>query len=424
MRNIFDQFEGRENRLTHALVSALDRDPKLLRGFFKRFAPEFSYDARTLRIEEQTLPGESPSRLPEESRGLPDAVMWDSDGHLLAIESKVTARLARDQLRRHERTVRRRGFTKMHGLAIVVRPKPLRGTGWYLISWIDIYRWLGQFRSRSRWADELARYIEIMEMQMTDDKIYGGARLTDFSGIHFSEKMPYSYHAAKMALRGLIDSISSDPKALRQLGLLPGHVTKREAITGQGQDVVWSFIAYEQRGSSHTSHVHFTADIYPHEAAAFLTMPNGAGKVWRKLRDMEFAEFRVAIGRFIGQLGGLNRTAGVTPQVHLLQRRFKSQRSPGIKDGQLIIDPRTGFQDRAKALQPTMKHQPQWLELLYALIQKKSANFQLQIGCRFEFEKCRALSHPQSTQLFIQTWLAGKAFLDSCGIPVRPFKTK
>jgi len=41
LRNLFDQFSARENRLTHALVCALDRDSRLLRAFLKKVASAF-----------------------------------------------------------------------------------------------------------------------------------------------------------------------------------------------------------------------------------------------------------------------------------------------------------------------------------------------------------------------------------------------
>jgi hypothetical protein len=39
LRNLFDQYGQIENRLTHALLSALHRDRNLLAQFLVRFAP-------------------------------------------------------------------------------------------------------------------------------------------------------------------------------------------------------------------------------------------------------------------------------------------------------------------------------------------------------------------------------------------------
>lgn len=418
MRNIFDQFDGRENRLTHALVSALWRDRALCRDFLRSFVPDFSYDTSSLRLEEQTIPGEPQPRLPEERRGLPDAVFWDQGNEVLAIEAKVTAPIALDQLRRHQRTLRRAGFRRVHGMAIVVRPSSIRDPSWCVIDWIEVYRWLGPWRGHSAWAEELARYIEIVETQMADEEIDAGARLTDFSGIHFSDERPYSYHAAKLALRGLMDAVAADARALKEMGLA-GRLIHRAAITDQGR--VWDYLAWRQKGNTHTGHVHFTASIGPDSATAYITVPNGAGRVWRVLRQTDVDGFRAAVDRFLASVAPVARVTGVTPELHLVQRRFASQRASGIHDGRLVIDPRTAFRGRGKSLRPRLKYQPQWLELLYTLIQSKRANFQMQIGCRFDYEKCRRLASSEAKSLFVDTWVAGKAFLDHCGIPVRPF---
>lgn len=59
MRNIFDQYSQPENRITHALVTALHEDQKLLRAFLKDI-PECLLPRKKQPIEifEQTYPGE------------------------------------------------------------------------------------------------------------------------------------------------------------------------------------------------------------------------------------------------------------------------------------------------------------------------------------------------------------------------------
>jgi hypothetical protein len=52
LRNIFDQYSQPENRVTHALMTALNEDRKLLTLFLR------SSDARKLCVLEQQYPGE------------------------------------------------------------------------------------------------------------------------------------------------------------------------------------------------------------------------------------------------------------------------------------------------------------------------------------------------------------------------------
>ena len=59
MRNIFDQYSLHENKLTHSLVSCLYEDKHLLNSFLKNFCPNFFNKKSNLKIEQQTVPGES-----------------------------------------------------------------------------------------------------------------------------------------------------------------------------------------------------------------------------------------------------------------------------------------------------------------------------------------------------------------------------
>ena len=73
MRNIFDQYSQPENRVTHALVSALNEDRYLLGSFLRKIANEVPPKSpRYLTVDEQKIPG--PPEPPEdakEKKGLP-----------------------------------------------------------------------------------------------------------------------------------------------------------------------------------------------------------------------------------------------------------------------------------------------------------------------------------------------------------------
>ncbi len=128
MRNIFDQYSQPENRLTHALVSCLAGDPRLLRKFVRWATGDSVPAGRRLEVLEQRLPGqeEVADEAEAERRGLPDAWIHDGKGWALIIESKIESPLKRDQLDRHRRVAERRGFSDVHLVALVVdRPKRL-----------------------------------------------------------------------------------------------------------------------------------------------------------------------------------------------------------------------------------------------------------------------------------------------------------
>ena len=88
MRNIFDQYSQPENRVTHALVSALHEDSNLLRAFLADIAncsPPKAKDS--IEICEQTYPGEIEAAEEEtERRGIPDAWITAGEDWCLVLE--------------------------------------------------------------------------------------------------------------------------------------------------------------------------------------------------------------------------------------------------------------------------------------------------------------------------------------------------
>lgn len=105
MRNIFDQYEQPENRLTHALVTTLEQERSLLVPFLRWLGIRDVPRPSTLMLTEQQVPG----RLQEDAedldwKGLPDAAIFDEDSWAVLFESKLQSRPNRNQVERHRRT--------------------------------------------------------------------------------------------------------------------------------------------------------------------------------------------------------------------------------------------------------------------------------------------------------------------------------
>jgi hypothetical protein len=120
LRNIFDQYSQIENRVTHAFLTALDRDRALLASFLSDVVGvKPNKKAHDLHILEQQYPGESQvSEMESERRGIPDGWIYDEEGWCVVIETKVIIPLKVDQIRRHYRTAERRGFEEITIVAI------------------------------------------------------------------------------------------------------------------------------------------------------------------------------------------------------------------------------------------------------------------------------------------------------------------
>ena len=142
MRNIFDQYNQPKNKLTHSLASSLYEDKKLLESFLKTFCKNFFKNTSDLKIEQQTVPGQISKDIDEkQKKGLPDAIIYNEE-ECLIIESKVSSTLTIDQLNRHEKTLRRRGFDKIKGIGIVIDLLPnVKLENWKQLTWNSVYSW-------------------------------------------------------------------------------------------------------------------------------------------------------------------------------------------------------------------------------------------------------------------------------------------
>jgi hypothetical protein len=262
MRNLFDQYEQPENRLTHALLVALSEDRKLLEKFV-RWCVGVRIDGRRAEVLEQALPGDPVSLSDEEAerRGLPDGCIADPAGWALLIESKFAARVDHGQLRRHLRTAERRGLTDCVLLVLAIDDVGLQQPqGIVLRLWSKVYVWLR--RQDSFWAKRCADYIETAEARGVASNYLKAGTLTEFSGVPFDRDEPYSYLQAKRLL-GLLRAELLQVQALAtELDIDPQN-PGRGAITGRQSTAVWDFIGFRvaRKATSFTQFPHLTLAI-------------------------------------------------------------------------------------------------------------------------------------------------------------------
>lgn len=411
MRNVFDQYEQPENRLTHALVCSLAADPGLLRNFV-RWMTGSSPPSRRLDITEQRLPGEEEEAAVTEEeaerRGLPDAWIYDGKGWALIIESKVASPLSRDQLERHRRVAIRREFSDVNLVALVVeRPKRLSLEGLKIIEWTELYSWLRR-EGRSDWAQRLVEYMEVLERKLAADEYLREGTLTVFSGIPFSKDYPYNYAEAKRTLRLALDELRKRRDLKRQLGIDP-QGQGRPAITGREAAWVWDFLPLTQarRAKNFTEYPHFTLSIGQDWTYAHVTIPSGVKRGYRSNllsggKEAFFELLREVTANFEKSLG---RMDGASPWVHVSQRHYPSQRAEPIEDAVVEFDLRTAF-PASKRWGAGVKHQPQWLEAVYAGLSKKRSNLQMTVGVSFDHDCCAATRSRDILDYIAKTWLA------------------
>jgi hypothetical protein len=414
MRNVFDQYTQRENRITHALVTALGEDPKLLRDFV-RWTTGRTAPTRKLHIVEQRLPGE-PELTEEdaERRGLPDAWIYSDNAWCLLIESKIAASLTKDQLRRHRQTAMRRGFEEITVLALdVSEPRGTLPDGVVFRQWQDIYGWLSKQARKSEWAVKVARYLEVAESRWPEEGYLKEGTLTTFSGIPFGVNEPYNYLEAKRVLKLAMDRLRKNKALVREVGMDP-TLGGRGSITGKDDLLVWDFLRLRGANTegAFTLHPHLTLAIQNDRLLAIVTVPHGIKPEFRRnLVNLGFDGFLELLREMnVRMVKALSSARGAAPWCEVIQRRYPSQRSAAIVDAKMGFDLRTAFPEVEK--NDGVKAQPQWLQATYDALCHKRSNLQVVIGAAFPYRSCPATSKPEIIDTIANVWIACKPLLD------------
>ncbi len=416
MRNVFDQYSQPENRLTHALMTALHEDRGLLALFLREIARVKAPAASTgLSVLVQQLPETPPvSEEEAERRGIPDGWIYSVEAEwCVVIESKVLIRLSADQIERHRRMAQHLGFTKVFVIAITAeelsRQRVASDERLRVLEWREVYVWLRGHRDRE-WARRTAEYLEVSEARMIMDQQFVRGALTRFSGVPFSDDHPYTYLEAKRVLRLVFNELR-DRKDLREQLQIDPSALGRGSITGSKGTIVWDFLALRgDADKAFTSRPHLSIGIGAQRVGVMVTIPDKVeGRVRRALREIGEEQFAALLLRVVSNLSALLQVEpGAIPTFHAQQRRWRHRRAKADMDAELRFDLRT-----IPGASGTPKKQPLWLSAAYgAFIDKRGANYEFQIGVEFDYAKCIGLRKPSATGLFAQVWLACKPFVD------------
>lgn len=417
MRNIFDQYKGAENRVTHAFMTALNQDRKLLALFLRDLVKVKSpTPSEKLSVLEQQFPGEAGEPLESDEaqrRGIPDGWIFDGEkGWCVFLECKVISPFLTEQLRRHRRTAERLGFKEIK--AVVITPKAVAaslGDEILRLEWREVYVWLRkQGAPVTSWAKHAADYFEIAETKLIEDQTLKEGTLTKFSGFPFGFDHPYTYLEGKRILTLARAELSKRKDLVKELGMNPG-APGRSAITGRQGQGVWDFLSLAPSGdrAAFTSHPHLTLGIQSRAVEAMVTVPHRVNtQMRRKLVSMEEAGFQALIEDIVARMSPLlKKQKGATPWFLGLQRRYLSQRGTPLNDARIEFDLRTATGDGLP------KTQPKWLYAAYsAFVEKEGSNYQIQVGVVFPYQACRELQHESAIDLLAQAWLACKPLID------------
>ena len=415
MRNIFDQYSQPENRVTHALMTALNEDRRLLGAFLTDIARQAPGKTDgSLQITEQRYPGVVADELDEgetERRGVPDAWITAGNAWCLIVENKVLSTPSVGQLQRHLATARRLGFATPKALLISARPPGEElpdGVG--AATWNSIYAWLQGQAARSQWAHRVMAYLELMEARLTDSEQMESGTLTAFNGFRFGDGNAFSYLEGKRVLHLAINECRGRPD-LDAIGIdreRPG----RKAIRGQAQ--VWDYLAFassdEKKGFTANPHLSLVVDVAG--VRAMVTLPDKARASLRRLTNLEAGDFRDLIDLVTDNMRPvLASCPGMEPRLRAVQRHWINQARPPFVDAEIEVDLRT-----RRRISGAVKVQPEWIDSVFEVLCNKNSNVEVQIGAKFPYRTCEAIRTPEAVDHVTATWIACRPYLSTLGV--------
>jgi hypothetical protein len=394
-RNIFNQYEGPENRVTHALAHAVASNRHLTQEFLHVLLRRPCPRDCVLEIQELPVQAKPDGRRSEEARGTrPDLWICSKEAEFVCvIENKLTAPLDKDQLLGHMKRAKNRGFTDITIVAItsahlqippaIMEAQKQATILWHI--WPELHSWLTQWANNKQSDSWLVRqFCEFL--QLTEEELLKEGkmvRLTEFSGIPFSDKEPYEYLRAKSLLRALMQFLRESKTLARDYPQLDPKSGRRK-IT-EREDLVWDFMSLESGRGVFTRYPHLTIIMRSHRISFQLTVPNASAKYWKILKHTTDNDWQRIFSQILINASKLTLSRNMNspqPYLEVLHRHYPGQAAEPVDDGHLFFA-LDSVVDKNR-LNPHVKVMPTWKEYLQPLIANKpQANIQLAIGVQY-----------------------------------------
>ncbi len=426
MRNVFDQYEQNENKLTHALMCALAEDDQLCRRFLKWIlASKVQIPTCKLQIIEQSLPNQTTSRFKAEifDSTLPDGCIHDGEKWAVIIESKVQAALKLSQLNGHRRMLLNKDFMHVYVCAIVANKPNIEFPDNCLIClWSDVYQWLNQQGKSSEWAVKLKSYMEILEVKFIREGYLTMGNITMFDGINFGKKDPYNYEDAKRLVRIAMSELKKRSDLIHELNI-DVEAQGRGKIKGRESSSVWDFIKLKasRNEKNNTKYPHLTFGIHQDYLHAIVIVPDKIKTDFRRnLLDGGLESFSKVFEEMLNNFNhSFKGMKGVQPIVEIVQRHYLTQSSEPTIDAKLEFDLRSSFANITKQ-KTFIKFQHQWIKDAFSIFsEKRKSNIQLAVGVRFHYSECEIVNNVKILDCIANAWIMCKPLLTKMGIQNR-----
>jgi hypothetical protein len=382
MRNIFDQYDKTEDRLTHAIAVTLHEDRAFLSEFLKLTNDFFKDDPRKLTILTQQLPGESTSARPGQSR--PDLIIHDREEHrCIAIEVKAQAPLNDAQLHEHGKTLRDRGFDHVRVLALTARAQDQSSEAEAVLQWRDIFTIAHKFARTGSWCQHLCEYLALVQGRLWEEGNMLDGSLTQFTGFPFDDEYAFTIERGRAHLRKATQELRTHT-IVRQLGL--DLDWEKPSISDRGDHVFETLLFDDHPGGASKdfrTFPHLTLSLHRSFAQVEASIPNGCSRECRR-RLVEQGEdgLRDLHAQVLKRAGPIMASGGV-PMVSVVQRHAQhAQRLAPYNDAELRFHLNASRAEDVTSAVHKMKSLPHWMDTLFALLDHRavSSDVNLHIG--------------------------------------------
>jgi len=382
LRNVFDQYDRKENHITHSLLVVFNHNRDLLDEFLKKY--NIKLRKKNINLLSQTSPISIKKR-----ESVPDGYIY-TDGYdfCIGIETKIEKEsLREDQLRGHINQL----SVYDNSFLIVISPdeeepiliKEIKNhyKNIRFVSWPGLLAFLSQNEPGKK-SDEVGKYL-FNEFMNYMERHY---KMTPFMGFRFQEG--YDRDLAIHYVKKI--SLSITPK----IEIFYPNCVKRSKISSSGG---FPWVAWYYKDAPRNS-LHPVFTVQSDQLRCNITLGNEAKREWQNfakiLNNGKNIESFESLLRKIYE----DRVKNSEAVISFRQRHFFHQQNP-VRDAETIINIATllGI-DHSKI-------NDIWWDLIRSVANTKTKyNYQLEIGYDLQYDKVQELSSPKAIDLILKCY--------------------
>ncbi len=379
LNNIFDQYTLEENRVTNAFLQTLAKNNTLLKDFLARHLKISIGEKSNIIVSSQKKPSALGDLKDDKgmNAGIPDGWIIIDEDKAIVFESKITRKaIKRNQLLSHVKKIK---VYNQKYLCVITPDErspienikiPNADIKW--IPWCEIYKLV----SENKESQGLSGYLR----DQFKEYLIMKKGLVGFQGIDYPSGS-FNPDEAKIILKNLTEEIKPDVlKVYPKLEFERKSYFQNTHAYTIDQTIMWSTLGADKES---TKDIHLTFWLAETHMGIGLTIPNNAGKRWKRLKEI-FKNDDI-FNTFVKQLF---RLRDELPNVYLefIHRHYlRRRRRDGITDGVIEMNLDT-IEGNKKG---EVKKNKEWLSSTRELIinKTKSYNGQFMIRTRFFYKK-------------------------------------